>query len=192
MALRSGSFGPSGSSISAPERAPNHQGDGNALTPESLARRAAAHDPAAARRAGARLRPRHRPRHRPPPCSSPTWSRLQTPTPSTDLPVTPPTTSAPVVDPRDGRDGSGRGDRDPTGVRAAQRAHVPHQAHIPQLEIHGLHLAAPRARDSIASTPSTTSAPQHHLPPGRRSSTSRCSQQPVVPVRDRTGVRPSR
>jgi hypothetical protein len=144
---------------------PNHQGDGNALTPESLTGRVAATTP-------------------PPPAApatTPTTAMLvadlvarETPTPSTDLPTTPPTTAAPVVDPRNG---SGRGDRDTTGVRAAHRAHVPHQAHIPKLDIHRKHVKhlahAPHRKHP--EQPEHVSAPKHHVPPGRRSSTSSCS-----------------
>jgi hypothetical protein len=141
---------------------PNHQGDGNALTPESLARRATAATtpPSAA------------------PATTPTTAMLvadllalRAPTSSTVLPPTPPTPPTTVVDPRDG---SGRGDRGTTGVRAARRAHGPHQAHIPQLDNHGEHVKhlahAPHRKH-----PEHVPAPKHHLPPGRRSSTSRCS-----------------
>jgi hypothetical protein len=140
---------------------PNHQGDGNALTPESVAGRVVATTP-------------------PPsaaPATTPTTAMLvadlvamETPNPSTYLPTTPPPTTAPVVDPRDG---SGRGDRDTSGVRAADRAHVPHQAHVPRLEIHRKQVE--HRAHAHRKHPEHVSAPKHHAPPGRRSSTSSCS-----------------
>ena len=105
----------------------NHQGDGNALTPETLARRAASVVTAVSPTSGSRDTP-------------PTTTMLvadlvavETPNP----PTTPSTTEAPAVDPRDG---SGQSGRDLDGVRAAHRAHVPHQAHIPQLDVHVEHV----------------------------------------------------
>jgi hypothetical protein len=159
----------------------NHQGDGNALTPESLERHAADTADVA-------------PPSTAPPATTPTTALLiadrvaseppDRPTPAT----TPPTTAAPVVDPRDG---SGRSDGDTDGVRTAHRAHVPHIAHVPQLEAHVAHVAHVRHRRHIkhpahaphrvhadhvdADAPDTKEAPAAHPHPGRHSSGSSCS-----------------
>ena len=157
---------------------PNHQGDGNALTPQTLARRAASAVAATAPSSVLRATP-------------PTTAMIvadlvaaETPNP----PTTPPTTEAPAVDPRDGSGQSG-GDLD--GVRAAHRAHVPHVAHIPQLDKHVAHVphvkhaAHPKHRKHVTRVkpaepelvqPEPEVAPPTHQPyRGRRSSTSSCA-----------------
>jgi hypothetical protein len=158
----------------------NHQGDGIALTPQTLARRAASVVPAIAPSSV---------RHATPPTTAMIVADLvavEHPNP----PTTPPTTEAPPVDPRDG---SGQSGRDLDGVRAAHRAHVPHTAHIPQLEKHVAHAAHVKhaahrkhrehvtrvkpvepenAKPEPAKPESEVARPTHQPYRGRRSSTS--------------------